>query len=225
MAEIIFYQKPGCRTNARQKQMLEAAGHAVTARSLLTEPWTAERLLGFFGSTPSNPGSIPLLPDQVRRDRSRSDRCGRGAREHAGRSAPDPAALVEAQGLRCAGFDREPVTSLLDGAADPNAENCSRPEPSPALSGSGPAVRAVPAMNVAAAQAVSPAEIALAYHGRTKHSLKRYAAGPETLDWDAQPNPFREFAGCAQTEFEFGADRLTTSFAQACAPGGTSRLR
>ncbi len=77
-------------------------------------------------------------------------------------------------------------------------------------------------MNVAAAQAVSPAEIALAYHGRTKHSLKRYAAGPETLDWDAQPNPFREFAGCARTELELGADRLTTSFAQACAPGGTS---
>jgi len=50
-------------------------------------------------------------------------------------------------------------------------------------------------MNVAAPQAVSPAEIALAYHGRTKHNLKRYAAGPETLDWDTQPNPFREFAG------------------------------
>ncbi|MGZ5873162.1 MAG: nitroreductase [Bradyrhizobium sp.] len=75
-------------------------------------------------------------------------------------------------------------------------------------------------MNVAAAQAMSPAEIALAYHGRTKHSLKRYAAGPETLDWDTQPNPFREFAGCARTELELGADRLTPSFAQACVPGG-----
>jgi SagB-type dehydrogenase family enzyme len=75
-------------------------------------------------------------------------------------------------------------------------------------------------MNVAAAQAMSPAEIALAYHGRTKHSLKRYAAGPETLDWDTQPNPFREFAGCARTELEPGGDRLTTSFAQACVPGG-----
>src|ERR1700687_3283274 len=75
-------------------------------------------------------------------------------------------------------------------------------------------------MNVAATQAVNPAEIALAYHGRTKHSLKRYAAGPETLDWDTQPNPFREFAGCARSELELGGDRLTTSFAQACAPGG-----
>ena len=75
------------------------------------------------------------------------------------------------------------------------------------------------AMNVAATPALSPADIVLAYHARTKHSLKRYAAGPETLDWDTQPNPFREFAGCARTALEPGADRLATSFAEACTPG------
>lgn len=35
-----------------------------------------------------------------------------------------------------------------------------------------------------------------AYHQRSKHSLQRYASGPETLDWDDQPNPFRYFDGC-----------------------------
>jgi SagB-type dehydrogenase family enzyme len=60
------------------------------------------------------------------------------------------------------------------------------------------------------------ADIALAYHTRTKHSLKRYAAGPETLDWDAQPNPFREFAGCPRTDLPLTSDRLGTSFAEAC---------
>jgi SagB-type dehydrogenase family enzyme len=75
-------------------------------------------------------------------------------------------------------------------------------------------------MNVAATEAPSAAEIVLAYHARTKHSLKRYAAGPETLDWDMQPNPFREFAGCVRTQLELGAERLTTSFAEACIPGG-----
>jgi len=36
-----------------------------------------------------------------------------------------------------------------------------------------------------------------AYHQRTKHSLPNsYARGPETLDWDDQPNPFRYFEGC-----------------------------
>lgn len=77
-------------------------------------------------------------------------------------------------------------------------------------------------MNVAAASALSPAETVLAYHVRTKHSLKRYAAGPETLDWDTQPNPFREFEGCARTELEPGAGRLGSSFAEASTPGGIS---
>ena len=75
-------------------------------------------------------------------------------------------------------------------------------------------------MNVAAVPALGSVETVLAYHARTKHSLKRYAAGPETLDWDMQPNPFREFAGCARTELELGANRLATSFTQAVAPGG-----
>lgn len=41
-------------------------------------------------------------------------------------------------------------------------------------------------------------EIIKAYHQRSKHSLQKYAAGPGTLDWDAQPDPFRHFAGAAQ---------------------------
>ncbi|MEJ2621881.1 MAG: SagB/ThcOx family dehydrogenase [Candidatus Thiodiazotropha sp.] len=32
-----------------------------------------------------------------------------------------------------------------------------------------------------------------AYHERTKHRLDRYAAGPDFLDWEQQPNPFRQF--------------------------------
>jgi len=37
----------------------------------------------------------------------------------------------------------------------------------------------------------------IAYHQRTKHSLQQgYAKGPETLDWDDQPHPFRRFSGC-----------------------------
>ena len=38
----------------------------------------------------------------------------------------------------------------------------------------------------------------LAYHARSKHALDRYAAGPGTLDWDAQPDPFREWADTQQ---------------------------
>jgi SagB-type dehydrogenase family enzyme len=35
----------------------------------------------------------------------------------------------------------------------------------------------------------------LAYHERTKHRLDKYAAGPGSLDWDAQPDPFRCWTG------------------------------
>jgi SagB-type dehydrogenase family enzyme len=39
----------------------------------------------------------------------------------------------------------------------------------------------------------------MAYHARSKHALDRYAAGPGTLDWEAQPAAFRDWTGCAQT--------------------------
>ncbi len=126
MATVKFYEKPGCATNARQKRMLEAAGHTVIAGSLLTQPWTAEDLRGFFGSTPQQawfnsaspriksgeiapekldaPGAIALMLDDpllIRRP------------------------LVEAGGQKCAGFDREPVISLLGGSPGAGAEACS----------------------------------------------------------------------------------------------------
>ena len=52
MAKVVFYEKPGCGNNTKQKALLAAAGHEVVAHNLLTESWTAERLLEFFGSRP-----------------------------------------------------------------------------------------------------------------------------------------------------------------------------
>lgn len=52
MATVIFFEKPGCANNARQKLWLGNAGHKVDARSLLTEPWTRESLRSFFGNHP-----------------------------------------------------------------------------------------------------------------------------------------------------------------------------
>jgi SagB-type dehydrogenase family enzyme len=39
-------------------------------------------------------------------------------------------------------------------------------------------------------------ETVLTYHNRTKHQLERYAKGPESLDWEDQPDQFRHFSGC-----------------------------
>lgn len=52
MATVLFYEKPGCINNTRQKALLTAAGHEVQARNLLTEPWHPDRLRQFFGQRP-----------------------------------------------------------------------------------------------------------------------------------------------------------------------------
>ena len=61
--------------------------------------------------------------------------------------------------------------------------------------------------------------IVLAYHQRTKHRLERYAAGPETLDWDAQPDPFRRFAGAPLVSLPLPADGDTATWTQLFTPG------
>jgi len=57
------------------------------------------------------------------------------------------------------------------------------------------------------------------YQERTKHRFSKYAAGPETLDWSAQPNPFREFEGCARIQLPLSASRVATSFSDLYRPG------
>lgn len=52
MADVKFWEKPGCANNTRQKALLAASGHRVAAMSLLTEPWDATRLRSFFGDRP-----------------------------------------------------------------------------------------------------------------------------------------------------------------------------
>jgi nitrogenase-associated protein len=131
VATVLFYQKPGCGTNARQIRALEAAGHRVIAKNLLTEPWTATKLRSFFGATPVTSWFNPAAP-QVKS----------GALKPAEIDAASAIALmldepllirrplIEADGTRCAGFDREPVPSLLGGARS-ELEGCSRPETAP----------------------------------------------------------------------------------------------
>ncbi len=132
MAAIIFYEKPGCATNARQKLALTAAGHDVTARSLLTEPWTAARLMDFFGTTPVSSWFNPASP------RLKSGEIKPAAVDRDSALAlmmDDPLLirrpLVEIGERRCAGFDREPVLSLLANAVPPELQTCSGHGPDP----------------------------------------------------------------------------------------------
>ncbi len=130
MAHVTFWEKPGCGTNARQKLALANAGHTLDVRSLLTEPWTAERLKDFFGATPVatwfNPAAPKVKSGEVKPEVVEAEAA-------IALMLAEPLLirrpLVEVEGARCAGFDREPVTSLL-GPAAPGArplEGCSHP--------------------------------------------------------------------------------------------------
>nr|WP_228748166.1 ArsC/Spx/MgsR family protein [Bradyrhizobium sp. BR 10289] len=127
----MFYQKPGCGTNARQIRALEAAGHQVIAKSLLTEAWSAQALRAFFGETPVASWFNPAAP------RIKSGEVKPAEIDAAGAISlmlDDPLLirrpLIEANGARCAGFDREPVPSLLGGERS-DLQGCTRPEAAP----------------------------------------------------------------------------------------------
>jgi nitrogenase-associated protein len=136
VSTVIFYEKPGCANNARQKHLLQAAGHEVIARDLLAEPWTAERLRAFFGDRPVAEWFNRAAP-----------------RVKSGEVAPerlDPLTalalmledpllirrpLLEADGRREAGFEPERIHAWLGlgpAAQTPAPETCGRLQPCPA---------------------------------------------------------------------------------------------
>lgn len=72
--KLVFWEKPGCKGNLRQKEILIASGHELEVKNLLTEVWPAEKLLLFFGAraveewfNPSNPliKSGEIVPAEV----------------------------------------------------------------------------------------------------------------------------------------------------------------
>lgn len=69
MSTILFYEKPGCINNTKQKNMLQEAGCKVDARNMLTEAWTTERLIAFFNGLPVaewfNRSAPPVKDGQV----------------------------------------------------------------------------------------------------------------------------------------------------------------
>ena len=100
-------------------------GHSAIATNLLTEPWTAEKLRGFFGETPVaswfNRASPRVKSGEIDPDTSE-------AAAALALMLADPLLirrpLVEAGEARCAGFDREPVLSLLRARDD--LQGCAR---------------------------------------------------------------------------------------------------
>jgi len=52
MKKLLFYEKIGCKGNARQKIMLEANGYTLEVKSILDELWDCDQLRPFFRDRP-----------------------------------------------------------------------------------------------------------------------------------------------------------------------------
>ncbi len=62
MKIVLFYEKPGCVTNAKQKKSLRAAGAIVIERNLLENGMTLNELAQFFGNAPHTEWFNPNAP-------------------------------------------------------------------------------------------------------------------------------------------------------------------
>jgi nitrogenase-associated protein len=114
VAHIIFWEKPGCAGNARQRALLLASGHTLNVKNLLIEAWDAERLRSFFGERPVaewfNRSSPRVKSGEVTPDALNED-------EALGLMLADPLLirrpLLEANGRREAGFDPERIGAWI----------------------------------------------------------------------------------------------------------------
>jgi nitrogenase-associated protein len=133
MTHVLFYEKPGCGTNRKQKALLAEAGHEVVAKSLLKEFWSAGRLRAFFGDAPVatwfNPNAPRVKSGEV--DPSQFDAEG-ALKAMLAEPLLIRRPLIEAFGQKCSGFDSPLVASLLGPNKNP-AETvaCSRPDGTP----------------------------------------------------------------------------------------------
>jgi len=199
MTTLHFYEKPGCANNARQKRLLLDAGHEVIAHDLLSEPWTAQRLQDFFQDLPVADWFNRAAP-QVKSGAIDPARVDAAAALLMLLENPllIRRPLIETEQWKLVGFDAQQLRErlgLADSEPRPDPEACIRPQ----------AAQHSPDNPHDAERA----RIALAYHERTKHRPERYAAGPETLDWSSQPDPFRTFKGSPQIRLPLCAGRLT----------------
>lgn len=132
MAKVIFYEKPGCGGNARQKAALTRSGHELDVRNMLTAPWTADILRSFFGERPVanwfNAASPRVKSGEVRPDEL-------DAASALALMLADPLLirrpLIEVDGRRETGFDAALIESWigLQSTAVPVTEACVKATP------------------------------------------------------------------------------------------------
>lgn len=125
---MIFYEKPGCKGNARQQALLLAHGHTLEIRSILDESWTRETLRPFFGSLPVaqwfNDKAPSVQSGEV--DPSSFDE-DRALRIMLAQPILIRRPLIELDGKKFCGFDETVETALGLNAPAGDYEACQQP--------------------------------------------------------------------------------------------------
>jgi len=131
MAVIVFYEKPGCINNTRQKQILTESGHDVVSLDIRVQAWTPVTLRAFFGDRPvadwfnraaPRVKSGAVVPETIGADEALAQMC------------LDPLLirrpLIECDGRRLAGFDEAVLQSWvgLGPQESPAPQACPRTE-------------------------------------------------------------------------------------------------
>ncbi|EME68105.1 hypothetical protein H261_20095 [Paramagnetospirillum caucaseum] len=129
MALIVFYEKPGCSNNTRQKQLLARSGHDVVALDIRAQGWSPAALGPFFEGLPvaewfnraaPRVKSGAVVPEAMEAGEALAEMC------------LDPLLirrpLMESGGRRMAGFDDAAVDAWvgLVPAHEPVPETCPR---------------------------------------------------------------------------------------------------
>ncbi len=131
MAHVTFWAKPGCAGNAQQIALLRKSGHTLEVRDLGTEPWTNDRLRGFFGATTVADWFNRFAP-VIKRKELRPEMLS--AAEALALLVRQPLLirrpLLECDGTRTAGFDADFIAGWIGLAQDrpPVGEGCPRTE-------------------------------------------------------------------------------------------------
>jgi nitrogenase-associated protein len=117
---IVFFEKPGCIGNAKQKAILSVAGHELEVKNLLTYPFTREELLSYFGTTrvPDwfNRNAPSIKSKEVDPDiMDQTSALDRMLKEPILIRRP----LLDIGGKRCAGFD----LNFIEAVAGPLPQN------------------------------------------------------------------------------------------------------
>ena len=74
MATVLFYEKPGCINNTKQKKLLRQAGHMVIEKDLLRTAWREEELMEYFAAMPVKDWFNRSAP-QVKSGEVKPDNC------------------------------------------------------------------------------------------------------------------------------------------------------